>query len=106
VVKLDIGLIRGIHADTARQALVAGMVHFAQRAACELIAEGIEEEADLKTLRSLGIRFGQGYLLGRPALPGTFPKPGPSMHRTAESGGVWNWSPIEPVDLRGVPIKH
>jgi len=32
-----------------------------------LIAEGIETEDDLRVLRDLGIRYGQGFFLGRPA---------------------------------------
>ncbi len=32
-----------------------------------LIAEGIETEEDLRVLRDLGITYGQGYFLGRPA---------------------------------------
>jgi PAS domain S-box-containing protein len=66
-VKLDIGLVRGIDADSARQALVAGMEYFAVKRKLGLIAEGIETKAELQTLRVLGVRFGQGYLLGRPA---------------------------------------
>lgn len=31
-----------------------------------IVAEGIETEAEFKTLRGLGCRFGQGYYLGRP----------------------------------------
>ena len=33
-----------------------------------LVAEGIETEEDLRVLRDLGIEYGQGYFLGRPAL--------------------------------------
>lgn len=33
-----------------------------------LVAEGIETEDDLRVLRDLGIAYGQGYFLGRPAL--------------------------------------
>ncbi len=32
-----------------------------------LVAEGIETEEDLRVLRDLGIQYGQGYFLGRPA---------------------------------------
>ncbi len=32
-----------------------------------VIAEGIETEAQLERLRSIGCRFGQGYLFGAPA---------------------------------------
>jgi EAL domain-containing protein (putative c-di-GMP-specific phosphodiesterase class I) len=66
-VKLDIGLIRGVDEDDARQALVAGMVHFATESGCTLVAEGIETEGELEALRRLGLHLGQGFLLGRPA---------------------------------------
>jgi len=66
-VKLDADLVRGIDADPSRQALVVGMRYFAQKTGCTLIAEGIETEAERAMLDALGIRFGQGYLLGRPA---------------------------------------
>lgn len=65
-VKLDIGLIRGIDTDPARQALVAGMGYFALKRRIRLIAEGVETIAELTTLRDLGIAYGQGYLIGRP----------------------------------------
>jgi PAS domain S-box-containing protein len=66
-VKLDMGLVRGIDRDPARQALVAGMVYYAGETGCALIAEGIETDAERRVLRRLGVTFGQGFLLGRPA---------------------------------------
>jgi len=65
-VKLDISLVRHIDTDPARQAMVAGMAHFASSAGCELIAEGIETEDELGQLIRLGISLGQGYLFGKP----------------------------------------
>lgn len=65
-VKLDMRLVRGVEADAARQAMLAGMVFFAEQAGCSLIAEGIETDAERITLQRLGVRLGQGYLLGRP----------------------------------------
>lgn len=65
-VKLDISLVRGIELDTARQALVAGFVHFASETGCELMGEGIQTELERQTLVRLGVRQGQGYLFGRP----------------------------------------
>lgn len=64
--KLDVGLIRGVDSDPTRQAMVAGLTHFATRAGCEVIAEGIEKSGELKMLRELDVGLGQGYLLGRP----------------------------------------
>ncbi len=76
LVKLDISLVRGIDADPARQALISGMGYFAVKRKLHLIAEGIETRQELDALRRLGIRYGQGYLLGRPTdsrAPGPWP---------------------------------
>jgi len=35
-----------------------------------LIAQGVETREDLQALRELGVRFAQGYILGKPAAPG------------------------------------
>jgi PAS domain S-box-containing protein len=67
--KLDISLVRGLQRDVTRQAMVAGLRHFAGRAGCHVIAEGIESEAELAMLLELDVPFGQGFLLGRPAPP-------------------------------------
>ena len=73
-VKLDMDWVRSIDADPARQALVAGLVHFAAEVGCQLIGEGVETEAESATLRRLGVPLGQGYLFGRPT-PVRAPKP-------------------------------
>ena len=64
--KLDISLVRHVDRDLTRQAMIAGLIQFAARAGCEVIAEAIEDPAELEVLRELGVPFGQGYLLGRP----------------------------------------
>jgi EAL domain-containing protein (putative c-di-GMP-specific phosphodiesterase class I) len=66
-VKLDGGLVTGVNADPVRQALVAGMLHFATSTGVEIIAEGIETEAERLTLQHLGVTLGQGFLFARPA---------------------------------------
>lgn len=66
-VKIDVSLVRGVDTDPSRQAVVAGILHFAAAAHCQVIAEGIETEAELATVTELGVTLGQGYLLGRPA---------------------------------------
>ncbi|MDQ1401859.1 MAG: hypothetical protein QOG03_175 [Actinomycetota bacterium] len=65
--KLDQSWVAGIESDPARQALVAGLDHFAEATGCLLIAEGIETTLQLDMLRSLDVDLGQGFLLGRPA---------------------------------------
>jgi len=65
-IKLDQAWIRGINGDPSRQALISGLVHFANRTSADLVAEGIEEPAELETVRTLGVSYAQGFLLGRP----------------------------------------
>jgi len=66
-VKVDIGLVRGVNADLTRQALIVALLHFAGATDCQVVAEGIETEAERAVLEKLEIPFGQGYLFGRPA---------------------------------------
>ncbi len=66
LVKVDRVIVADLDADPVREALLAGLLHFADKVGCTLIAEGIETEAELATLRALGVHLGQGYLLGRP----------------------------------------
>ncbi|MEI8238473.1 MAG: EAL domain-containing protein [Actinomycetota bacterium] len=62
IVKLDIGLVHDIDTDSARQALVAGMRHFAALTGTKLIAEGVETEAEAAAVGRLGVTQAQGHL--------------------------------------------
>jgi diguanylate cyclase (GGDEF)-like protein len=64
VIKLDISLVRGMPTDSARRALVSALVAFADEAGAQVVAEGIETEAELEALKGTGVVFGQGFLLG------------------------------------------
>ena len=66
-VKLDISLCRGIDRDPARRALASALVSFTRDVGIVLVAEGIETEDERATLTDLGVQYGQGFLLGRPA---------------------------------------
>ncbi|MFH1815602.1 MAG: EAL domain-containing protein [Pseudomonadota bacterium] len=65
-VKLDRYFAHQIHTDSRRVEVVRAAVQLARAFGAELVAEGIECEAELAVLRDLGVRFGQGYLIGRP----------------------------------------
>jgi EAL domain-containing protein (putative c-di-GMP-specific phosphodiesterase class I) len=66
-VKIDAGLVHGVDGDPSRRAVVVGLIHFAVEAGSQVIAEGIETEAERAVLIELGVTLGQGYLLGKPA---------------------------------------
>ena len=67
--KLDRSLVSGIDHDAERAALVGALVGYAERVGSLLVAEGIENEAELLTLRGLGAPLAQGFYLGRPGAP-------------------------------------
>lgn len=67
VIKLDYSLIHHIDRDRDRLALAAALIRFAEETGCKVVAEGVETEGELQTLRALNVNKVQGYLLGRPA---------------------------------------
>ncbi|MBW2415851.1 MAG: EAL domain-containing protein [Deltaproteobacteria bacterium] len=63
--KVDMSLIRGIDDNPQKQELLSGLQRLASRMDATVIAEGIETEAELTTVRELGCTYGQGYAIGR-----------------------------------------
>ena len=66
VVKIDRFFIHDIAGDPLKFEAVRAMQHFAQASGAQLVAEGIENEADLIVVRDMGIGCGQGFFFGRP----------------------------------------
>lgn len=75
VIKLDIDITRGVHTDPVRQTLARSMVSFARSVGAVLLAEGVEQQAELDMLARIGVDLAQGYLLARPG-----PLPGPASY--------------------------
>ena len=69
VIKLDRWVSHGVAADPAKEAMVRAIRDFATSVGAVLVAEGLEDEADLQAVRDLGVRWGQGWSLGRPQPP-------------------------------------
>lgn len=67
-VKIDRHFISGIDKDAVKREFVRAMLDIAGRMGNKVIAEGIETEAELATLMSMGIEYAQGYYIGRPAI--------------------------------------
>ena len=66
LIKVDISLTHDVDWDRPRRALTTALVAFAREMGIAIVAEGIETVAELEALEELGVRAGQGYLLGRP----------------------------------------
>ncbi len=69
VVKLDRGLIAGLTKSSRLFKLVSAIVRLCSELDSRVVAEGIETSAELEAVVAAGARFGQGYLLARPAFP-------------------------------------
>lgn len=67
--KLDRFLVAGCSADFRRRAVVDALLQLAGKLGARVVAEGIEEAADLDALEQLGVELVQGYLLCRPMAP-------------------------------------
>lgn len=65
-VKIDRHFIDGIHLDPLKREFVGSILQIARTAKAQVIAEGIELQEELLTLRDMGVDLLQGYLLGRP----------------------------------------
>lgn len=74
IIKLDISLTHGIEHDRRRQTLASAILTFAVGTQAVVVVEGIETREVLEMLKQLGVHYGQGYYLGRPApMPEVFP---------------------------------
>lgn len=65
-IKLDRGLVQRVNEDPWRQSVVKQLVGLENQLGITVIAEGVESRGELDALRDLGVRFAQGFYLGRP----------------------------------------
>lgn len=65
--KFDRELVREIDKSYVHREMVRALKNLAEKMGSTVIAEGIERREELETLLELGIVYGQGYLLGKPA---------------------------------------
>lgn len=66
IIKLDMALVRNIDKDHVRQAIVRGLLDICRALHIEVIAEGIEQIGEWRTLQSMGVYLFQGFLFAYP----------------------------------------
>ncbi len=66
IVKIDRYLVHGLARSAEKLAIVRALCSVAETLGADLVGEGVEDAADLRLLRELGISYVQGFLLGRP----------------------------------------
>jgi EAL domain-containing protein (putative c-di-GMP-specific phosphodiesterase class I) len=67
-IKMDRSLTHDVDSDSARRALAAALVLFGTDIGATIVAEGVETSDEIAALRRAGIRWGQGFALGAPAM--------------------------------------
>jgi EAL domain-containing protein (putative c-di-GMP-specific phosphodiesterase class I) len=65
--KIDSSFVRDVVRDPDDQAMVRGIVAIAKELGVLTVAEGIEDRETLDLVRSYGVDYAQGYLIGPPA---------------------------------------
>jgi EAL domain-containing protein (putative c-di-GMP-specific phosphodiesterase class I) len=90
-VKTDRHFVTGIDRNFMREQFVEAFQRVASRCGVSLIAEGVENARELAAVRRLGIRYAQGFLLGRPA-----------------PGSIWHSQPLRLPGwaLEGAPVAR
>ena len=67
MVKLDKLFVSDIK-NKKTQLLIKGIAEIGNKVGFSLLAEGIETKEDLMLIRRMGVKFGQGYFLGKPEI--------------------------------------
>jgi EAL domain-containing protein (putative c-di-GMP-specific phosphodiesterase class I) len=65
-VKLDGAYTKQITHNKRDATMVKNLARLCQDLGVKMVAEFVEEEAQIKMLREMGIEYGQGYWFGRP----------------------------------------
>lgn len=66
LLKLDMGLVRNVHNEPNKQAVVAGIITMMRQLGGRIVAEGVETAEEYFWLRSQGITLYQGFLFAKP----------------------------------------
>ena len=66
-IKIDRSFVMALLSDPRRALVVASMIRLSRDLGLDVIAEGVEQEAQAQALLAMGCCKAQGFLFGRPA---------------------------------------
>jgi EAL domain-containing protein (putative c-di-GMP-specific phosphodiesterase class I) len=64
--KIDSSLVGAAPTDRVARAMISAIVRMASDLGVQTVAESVESDMELQAVRSLGVDYAQGYLLGKP----------------------------------------
>lgn len=104
-VKVDRHFVENISEDPVKREFLRSFHEIGRGLNCKIIAEGIETEDELDTVRRIGIIYGQGFLLGRPR-----PHPASTVPTVVKARGEGHYRPmLQPRKVAGAlaqPCPH
>ncbi len=65
-VKIDMHFVQGVDRDPVKQQFLKSIQQIAQSCGTQVIAEGVETEAELRAVKEIDIALSQGYFIARP----------------------------------------
>ena len=73
--KIDGSFIANLAVDTVNQAMVGAMIELSRSLHFRIVAEQVEDQSSLDTVKEMGIDFAQGFFIGRPQRLSVTPAP-------------------------------
>ena len=73
--KIDASLIEAAPTDRVARAVISSIVRMAGDLGVQIVAESVESDSELEAVRTLGVDYAQGYLMGRPQSLAGYPFP-------------------------------
>ncbi|MBI5006244.1 MAG: phosphodiesterase [Nitrosomonadales bacterium] len=86
-IKIDMHFVQGVDRDPIKLQFLKSIQQIAESCGTQVIAEGVETEAELKVVKDIGIALGQGYFIARPS-------PTPPLMASSETNRIINASNI------------
>ncbi|MCK9238899.1 EAL domain-containing protein [Desulfocurvus sp.] len=98
IIKIDKGLIRDIHREYHRLEIAKALVRLARSIGALVVAEGVEQEAEVLELMALGVDIFQGFYFARPApLDG---EPPPTPRRVASAARSFRRAAVAAINAK------
>ena len=95
-IKIDMHFVQGVDTDPIKLQFLKSIQLIAESCGTHVIAEGIETDAELSTIKELGILLGQGYFISRPASA-------PPLLPSAETSSIINTKSIAAMQKNVFP---
>ncbi len=104
-VKIDMHFVQGISQSPFKFQFLKSLQQIADNCGSTLVAEGVEDVADFRLLRDLGIAFTQGYLISKPT-SAPLQRLAPTLHKVLDSSAIAVYPDSRVIPNRTVTVDR